>query len=142
MGGLIESAVQRGQERRRCAAEQRERPVDQVDVQHVELMRAAIHLLQHHHMRRKGVAQRTAEAQRARQHRLECHRGDRIAAGEQRHVVTEIDEFFCQIRNDPLGSAVELRRNCFGQRRDLGDSHDRDAPAGRRRLRGVPIRAR
>ena len=46
-----------------------------------------------------------------------------IAAGEQRHVVSEANKFFSEIRHDPLGSAVKARRNAFAQRCDLRNSH-------------------
>ena len=46
-----------------------------------------------------------------------------IPAGKQRHLMAERDQFLGQPLNDAFGSAIELRRNGFGQRRDLGDVH-------------------
>ena len=37
--------------------------------------------------------------------------------------MAERDQFFDQPVNDPFGSAIELWRNRFGQRRNLGDAH-------------------
>ena len=47
----------------------------------------------------------------------------RVAAREQRDVVTLRDELVGEPRDDTLGSAVVLRRNALVQRSDLSDAH-------------------
>ena len=49
------------------------------------------------------------EPQRARPERLELRRGARIAAGEQRDVVAERDQFLGQPMNHAFGAAIQLR---------------------------------
>jgi len=49
----------------------------------------------------------------------------RVAAGEQRHVVTSPDELLGKVRDDTLGAAIEARGDRLIERRDLGDPHDR-----------------
>jgi hypothetical protein len=49
-----------------------------------------------------------------------------VAAGEQGDFVAEGDEFLRQPMNDALGTAIQLRRNCFGQWRNLSNMHSRD----------------
>ena len=50
--------------------------------------------------------------------------GLRVAAGEQGHVVAELDQRVGQVGDDALGAAIEPRRDAFVQRGDLGDLHD------------------
>jgi hypothetical protein len=88
--------VQSRQERRGLATEQRERPVIEMEVQHIEFGGAAIDLLHHQHMRRHGVADRGIEAQGAGPCGLEFGAGVRITAGEQGDVVTHGHELFGQ----------------------------------------------
>jgi hypothetical protein len=121
--GQVEAAVQCGQERRRLPREQRERVIVQVEVQDIEITGPAAHPLQHQHVQRIGVPDRSAQAQRLIPHRLEGCGRDRIAAREQCHLVTERDQFLGQPVNDAFGAAVKLRRNRFGQRRNLGNAH-------------------
>jgi hypothetical protein len=49
--------------------------------------------------------------------------GFRIAAGKQRDVVTLSDKFLRKPGNDPLCTAIELRRHRLGQRGYLSDTH-------------------
>ena len=103
-----------------------ERKVQQVDVemQDVELPRAAAHLVQHREVRghvrfeRRGI-----QTDRAVAHRDQLGVGVRIGGCEQRDFVTELHQRVAQIRDDALGAAIQLRRNGFGERRDLGDVH-------------------
>ena len=122
----IEPAVQRRHERRRLPGEQRERIIVEVEVQEVEIGGAPVDALQHHHVQRVGVAHRAVEPQRPRPRRFELRRRHRIAAGEQRHVVTERDQFLGQPGYHPLGAAIELGRDSLGQRRNLCDVHRTD----------------
>jgi hypothetical protein len=50
----------------------------------------------------------------------------RVTAREQRHLVPEFDQLVDQPGDDPLSAAIELRRDAFGQRCDLGDAHRDD----------------
>jgi len=49
--------------------------------------------------------------------------GHRIAAGEQRHVFAQPDQFFGQIGNHPFGAAIEFGRNRLMQWGYHGDAH-------------------
>src|SRR6188768_3620540 len=49
----------------------------------------------------------------------------RIAAGEQSDLVSLPHELFREVGDDSFGAAVSLRRNAFGERRDLRDLHVR-----------------
>src|SRR6185437_11207775 len=67
--------------------------------------------------------------------------GSRIAAREQGHVMTEIDQGFGEPPDDTLGAAIELGGNRLGERGDLGNTHGNIPPAfGRtsRRLNRFP----
>ena len=92
-------------------------------MQDVEIARPLIDALQHHHVQRIGIAHRAVEPQRPRPHGFKLGRGLRIAAGEQRHVVAERDQFLGQPGHDPLGATVKFGRDRLGQRRDLRDVH-------------------
>ena len=51
-------------------------------------------------------------------------RGDRIAAGEQGHVVTHRDQLLGQGIDNALGATVQLWRHRFEKRRDLSNTHE------------------
>ena len=130
MLGQIEPAVQRGHERRRLAREQRERIIVEMKMQDVEIARALIDALQHHHVQPIGIAHRAVEPQRPRPRRFELGRGLRIARGKQRDLVAERDQFLGQPRHDPFGSTIELGRYRLRQRGDLRDMHRIDLSVG------------
>ena len=94
-----------------------------MEVQEIEFIRLASDLLQHGHVQRVRVADRTVEAQRSRPERFKLRRGARVAACEQRHVMTERDQFLDEPLHDALGPSIELRWNRLGQRSDLGNAH-------------------
>ena len=50
-------------------------------------------------------------------------RGFGVSAGEQGHVMALPDQFLGQVGNNPLRSAVELRRNAFEERGNLCNPH-------------------
>ncbi len=89
----------------------------------IELGGALIDPLEHHDMQRVRIAHRAVEPQRARPYRVELRRGHRVAAGKERDLVAERDQFFRQPRHDTFGPAIKLGRDRFRQRRDLGDMH-------------------
>ena len=70
-----------------------------------------------------GGAHRVVETQRAGPHRLELGRRARVAAGEQRDIVTEGHELLGEPGNDALGASVQFRWDRLGQRCNLRDSH-------------------
>ena len=56
---------------------------------------------------------------------LEPRGSARIAAREKGHLMPPPHEFFGEIGNDPLRSAVQARRAAFGEGGDLGNLHRR-----------------
>ena len=108
-----------------CREKQRERIVVEMEVQEVEFLVVAFlpHALQHHHVQRVGIAHRSVEAQRLRPGRVEFRRGLRIAAGEQRDVVSERDQFLGQPVHHPFGAAIKLGGDSLRQRSNLRDAH-------------------
>ncbi len=121
----IEPAVQRGRKRRRLTREQGERIIIEMAMQKIEIGRRAKNPLEHHHVQRIGIAHRTVKPQRPGPDGFEPGRSHRIPAGEQRHLVAERDQFFRQPGHHALGAAIQLRRDSFGQRRNLCDMHRR-----------------
>src|SRR6266567_4771823 len=120
----IEAAVQRRHGPIRAMLEERE--MDHVDVkmQHIELIRPQPHFVQHRKMRSKiGLERRRIEPDRLVAHCYDLGARSSAAAREQGDVMPKLDQGVGEMRDDPLGSSVELRRNGFVQRRDLGDSH-------------------
>ena len=49
--------------------------------------------------------------------------GERVAAGKKSYFVSLPYQFFCEIGDHTFGPTVELRRNTFIKRRNLGNSH-------------------
>src|SRR5262249_34310826 len=49
-----------------------------------------------------------------------------VAAGEQRDVVSLVDELFGKVRNDAFGAPVEFGRHPFEKRGDLSNPHQQD----------------
>ena len=98
-------------------------------MQDVEITRVLPHPLEHQQMMRQRVAHIRVEAKRPWRAAIESRGGDRIATGEQRHVVALSDQLLGQVRNDALGAAVKARRDALGKRGNLGDFHD--GPRGR-----------
>ena len=77
--------MQRGHKRDLLPGKYRERLVVEVEVQHVEILGTAAHLLHHKHVWRDHVAI-AGSTQRARPRRVQTSRGDGVATGEQRHL--------------------------------------------------------
>jgi hypothetical protein len=102
------------------------RVLEQVDMemQDIELLGALAHRFHHQQVIGNRVAHAGIETQGnfAAGHQL--GRRARVAAGEKSHVVTLSDQLLGEIGNDSFGTAVQLWRNSFVQRRDLRDSHD------------------
>ena len=94
-----------------------------MEMQKVELGRALIDPLQHQHVQRVRIADRTVEPQRARPDGVEPRRRHRVAAGKQRDLMAERNQLFRQPRHHALGPAIKLRRDRFRQRGDLRNMH-------------------
>jgi hypothetical protein len=124
----VETPVQRGDEGNRLAGEQRKRIVVQVKMHEIEIGRAPMHALEHHYVQGVRVAHRFIVAYRPRPRSVELRLGARVAACEQRHLVTERNQFVGEPVDDALRAAIELRRNRLGERSDLGDVRVVQAP--------------
>src|SRR5713226_10746843 len=95
----------------------------------VEMRRRLDHLLEHGDLVGDGIAAAAVEAERARRAGMQPGARLRIAAGEERHRMAELDQLFGEIGDDALGAAIEPRRDALDQRRDLGDPHGPHVPA-------------
>src|SRR5215470_1701468 len=124
----VKPAMQSGHERDRLAGKQRKRIIVQMEMKEIEFVRSPPHPLQHQHMQCVGISHRSVQAQRPRPRRLKPCRGARVRAGVQCDIMSEGNEFLGQPINDPLSSAIQLRRDGFGQRRNLSDLHLTQAP--------------
>ena len=76
-----------------------------MEVNKVEFGRAPRDEFDHHHVQGVSVID-PGEAQRARTHCLKLRRRNRIAAGEQRHLMSLADKALRQPGNDALRTAV------------------------------------
>ena len=121
--GQILAAVQRGDGAARDRPEQRELELVDMEVQDVEVVGALAHAIEHQHVIGDRIDDAGVEPQRLGHAGHEIGRRDRIAAGEQRHVVAERDQLFGQVGDDPLGAAIKPWRHALDQRRDLRDFH-------------------
>src|ERR1700752_465312 len=109
-----------------------------MDMDHVELACAPGYSFKQSRLRRHRVGARPAETQGTWPDGLEFGARGRIAAGKQRHVMFKRHQLLDQPRDDPLGAAVELRRNAFSQGRKLCNPHDVSASI---RFRKIPSQA-
>ncbi len=88
-----------------------------MEVQHVEAIGAPPHLVQHGHVRGEvGLQQRGIQADGLVADGDQLGAGFSLGAGEQRHLVAEVDEGVAKMGYDPLRAAVQLRRNRFIER--------------------------
>ncbi len=94
-------------------------------VQKIELFIVAFlpHALQHHHMQRVGITHGTIQTQGFGPSGVEFSRRLGIAAGEQRDVVAQCNEFLGEPVHHPLGAAVQFGGDGLRQRGDLRDAH-------------------
>ncbi|OIQ63792.1 hypothetical protein GALL_546660 [mine drainage metagenome] len=124
----IQPAVDRRQIRHVLAAEQRQREIIDMEMQDVEFILTAIDQFHHTIISRDPILDAGIQAQRLLAHRREGGGGDRIAAGEQGHIMTHRDQFLGQRINHPLGSAVQFGRDRLEKRRYLSNTHKYGAP--------------
>jgi hypothetical protein len=109
--------------RQRLAPRQRKVDVVDVEVDRVEFVRSCKQLFEHHQVVRGLVDATPVESQRPPAGRHQPRLRHRVATREQRHLVALVHQFLGEVRHDPLGAAVALRRHALVQRRDLGDLH-------------------
>ncbi len=120
----VEAAVQGGERARGHFLEQRELQHVGVEVQHVELVNAAAHLVQHRQMcGQVGLQGRGIKADGLVAHRRQAGLGGGVSAGEQRDLVAEVDQRVAEVRHDPFRSAIELRGHRFVERGNLSNFH-------------------
>src|ERR1700693_2514128 len=112
-------AVKRGHSPSCQRAEKREMEQIDVKMENVEFLRVLANLIDHQHEVRNAVAHGRIKAERASATRNQLGAGDRVPTCKDRHVVAEPDKFLSQIGSDPLGAAVETRRNALDERSDL-----------------------
>ena len=92
-------------------------------VNDIEFGRVPRDCLQQSCLRHHRVRPWAAKAERPRPDGMKLGGGLRISAGKQRHLMPQAYQLIDQPRHHPLGAAIELGRNAFGQRRYLGNSH-------------------
>ena len=94
-----------------------------VKVQDVELRGHAADFVEHNEMIRNGISHGRVETQSPFAANVKSSGGDRVAAGEQGHVMALPNQFLGQVGNDSLSSPIQLGRTAFHQRRYLSDLH-------------------
>jgi len=119
----VDPSVNGGHEGYALPAQHRQMQPVGVAVDDVELVRALRDLLEQRGLRDDRVRARPAQSQALRPHRDKPRARCRVAAGEQRDVMAELDEPVDEPGDDALGSAVESRRHAFGQWRNLRNPH-------------------
>jgi hypothetical protein len=97
--------------------------VIQVKVEAVEIIGAAVDLLDGAHVVGQGIHAALVQPERSLAHRDQLGVGDRVAAGEQGDLVAGRHQLLGKIGNHPLGPTIEFGRNALEQRRDLGYFH-------------------
>jgi hypothetical protein len=107
--GMVEPAMQRGEGLVREVSEEGQVQLLDVEMQHVELARAAAHALEHHQMVGQGILDARIEAQRARRAGDEPRARLGIGAREEGHVVPEAHQLLGEIENHPFGAPIEPR---------------------------------
>jgi len=119
----VQPAVQSCEEAHAEPAEQRQMQPVNVSMDHVELLGATGHGLQQCRLRGHWIAAWTAKPKRARPDSVKPGARARVAAREQRHLMSELDEFVDKPGNDTFGAAIEIGRHTFGQWSNLSDPH-------------------
>ena len=94
-----------------------------VKMQDVKLLRHPTDLVEHDEMVRNRISYVGVKTKCLFTADLKSSGGDRVAAGEESHVVALADEFFGEIGDDPLSSSVQLGWAALHQRCYLRDLH-------------------
>ena len=126
--GEIEPTVEGQQGGHPAGAGKREAEVVGVAVDHVELGGAVVDLEQHAEVEGDGIVSERLEPEPPARTRHELRTGQGVAAREEGHVVTALDEPFGQIGDHAFRPAVALRRNALVERRNLGDTKTHHTP--------------
>src|SRR5271156_3334240 len=84
-----------------------------MEVDHVEALRAAIDLIQHDDVVGQRIPAAGVQPQRPFARRYQLRVSHRVAAGEQSNLVSLPDQLFGQVRNYSLGSSIEKRWCAF-----------------------------
>jgi hypothetical protein len=93
-----------------------------MEMQHVERVGVAAHIVEHQQMVRQGILY-LCQSQRFRTTGDQPRRRLGIAACEQGDIVALGDELLGEVGDDSFGTAVQPRRHAFHERRDLCDPH-------------------
>ena|SRR5688572_8189154 len=120
--GKIEPAMKSCQVRNRMPPGKREMKVIGMKVNNVEPRRPLEYLFEHHVVMRKRIKY-IVEPQGTLARRYKLRRGDRIAACEERDLVSLRHQLLSKVGNDALSTAIRSRWHTFIERRDLGDFH-------------------
>ena len=91
-------------------ADKREVPLFDMEMEDVELISTATDLIEHDDMIGNMVPDLGIQPKRSLRTAHQFRAGPRIAAGEERHLVTLRHQLFCQIGTDPFCAAVEAGR--------------------------------
>src|ERR1700758_1916121 len=97
-------------------------PVD-MRVYHVKLVGVLHYGFEKSGASGRRVGTRSSEAKRLRPCRMELCAGAGVAAGKQRHFMTETDKFIDQPSDDAFCAAIEFWGNALSQRRNLRNTH-------------------
>jgi len=120
----VQATVQGGQGLVRQILEHREVDHVGVEVDDIEPVGLTPHGRQHRHVGGEvGLQGRGIQPNGLITHHHQLRLGSGFSAGEQRHLVTKIDQGVRQVRHHALGAAIEPRRHSFVQGRNLGDLH-------------------
>jgi hypothetical protein len=120
--GEVEPAMESCHMCSRVSARQREMKIIGMKVNDVEPRRPLEYLFEHHVVMSKRVEYIVQpQGTLARRYELRC--SDRIAACEERDLVSLRHQFFGKVGNDALSTAVSPWRHTFIKRRNLGDFH-------------------
>jgi hypothetical protein len=94
-----------------------------VEMEDVELVRLVDHLVELDQAGAAGVAGVGGQAQGLGDATAQFGAALGITAGEQHHLVATLDQFFCEIVNNPFCASIQPGWNTFPKWCNLGNSH-------------------
>src|SRR5580700_3079678 len=98
-------------------------------VQYIEFSCSPADVFEHGEDGGALVADRGIQSQRLGTARHQLGTGHRVAAGEQRDLVSLPNQLLGKVRHDPLSATIQLGRHSLGKRGYLRNSHhDISAP--------------
>jgi hypothetical protein len=119
--------MQRGEGAFGDVLEQREMHQIDMEMQQVELVGAAAHVVQHRQVRGQiGFERMRVQPEGARTRRDQFGARAAVPAGEDRDLVSQIDQCIGQVSHDAFCASVEAGRDRFIQRCDMSDTHGAD----------------